>query len=402
MAFFVLSIAWQTYKLLKGIDFVTAIQWSYLQVTVPEETIQTPKSMEHAFDVWAGIHKNPDVVERFFEGYMEAWFSCELVCEQYRVRYILVVPTVHRKFFEGVVYGQYPNAEIKEVEDYSLRYDFRDIEKKFDMYGTEVVLASDDIYPIRTYREFEDTLAEDENFIDPHQSIVEAFTNVREGEEFWVQFLVRPRDSKVVEKWSVRGDDEILKIGGRFKAKPPGLMMAIADFFLSLPGEIFNAVTRGPETNGKEDKQERPLLPNPTEAAKMDGIQRKVARQGFSVKIRLVHISKRVPFHKQSAATALGAFKQFSTANLNSFKPDPYTKTNGPNYFFKQSRRRFRKRRVLLHFQWRDMWGAEAGQMMNAEELATLYHFPIKYVRAPVVERATSGVGSAPENVPFL
>jgi len=39
---------------------------------------------------------------------------------------------------------------------------------------------------------------------------------------------------------------------------------------------------------------------------------------------------------------------------------------------------------------------------MSAEELATLYHFPAKYVRAPAVERSKAGLGSAPDNVPYV
>ena len=87
---------------------------------------------------------------------------------------------------------------------------------------------------------------------------------------------------------------------------------------------------------------------------------------------------------------------------MNSFYPDPDIKTNGPNYFMKQWRRYWRKRRVFLNYQWRDFWGVDAGFFMCAEELATLYHFPTKYVRAPVVERSKAGLGGAPENVPYV
>src|SRR5581483_5613671 len=162
----------------------------------------TPKSMENAFDVWSGIHKSPDLAEHFFEGYIDDWYSCEIHCEPNRARYIIVLPTNHRKFFEGVAYGQYPNAEIKEVEDYTQRYNYTELEEKFDMFGTELTLAQDDIMPIRSYREYEDTLAEDDTFIDPHQALLEAFTNIREGEEFWVQILIRPVENKEVASWA--------------------------------------------------------------------------------------------------------------------------------------------------------------------------------------------------------
>jgi hypothetical protein len=114
----------------------------------------------------------------------------------------------------------------------------------------------------------------------------------------------------------------------------------------------------------------------------------------------MVYISPPGKLRKPAMGTALGAFRQFNTFHLNAFKPDPSTKTNGPTYFLKEKRRRFRKRRMLLNFQWRDMW-LDAGQMMSAKELATLYHFPGKYLQAPAVERAMSGRGTPPENLPY-
>ena len=156
----VLALIWRLYMNIITNDYANAIQWTYLHITVPEEADQTPKAMENTYDTWDGIHKNPDLIEKYFDGMLEAWYSCEIYCTKGRVRYIMVVPTAHHTFFEGVIYGQYPQAEITEVEDYTQRYSWRDIEKKFDVFGTEMILAEDDFLPVKTYRDYEDTLAE--------------------------------------------------------------------------------------------------------------------------------------------------------------------------------------------------------------------------------------------------
>lgn len=396
----VLWMAWEAYRLLKAMDYVSAIQWTFLQITVPEENPFTPKAMENVYDVISGIHKAPDLAELFFEGYVESWFSCELHCEPHRARYIMVVPTMHRKFFEGVLYGQYPTAEIREVEDYTKRYHYEDIEKKFDMYGTEVETTNEEIYPIRTYREYEDTFAEDDKFIDPHQALVEAYTNIREGEEFWLQILIRPIDPKIISKWEKAGEQAVATIAGMAKEEPLGILPQVFAFLRSLPVDVLRALF-GATAEVKEKEKQQRFVFTPLDSAKMEGILQKVSRMGFKTKIRIIHISPPGKLVKPSISTANGALKQFSTAHLNGFKPDNATKTNGPNYFFKLSRRRLRKRKVLLNFQWRDFWGREGGYMMNAEELATVYHFPVKQLKAPAVQRAASGLGSAPENVPY-
>ena len=90
-------VAWETYLFLKMIDYVAAMQWSYLEIKIPAEAGETPKAMEVAFEVFGGVHKNPDLVERFFDGYQTAHYSCELHCTPGKVRYILVVPTTTPK-----------------------------------------------------------------------------------------------------------------------------------------------------------------------------------------------------------------------------------------------------------------------------------------------------------------
>jgi hypothetical protein len=397
-----LWIAWETYMFIKRIDYVSSIKWTFLQITIPEEAGQTPKAMETAFEVWGGIHKDPDLIERFFDGYTLAWYSCELQCRRGRVRYIMVVPTAHARFFEGVIYGQYSTAEVQEVEDYSLEFSYQDLGKTFELFGTEMHLAKDDYYPIRLYHEYEDKLAEDDRFVDPHQSLLEAYSNIEEGEEFWVQILIRPVSAKEIEKWADTGQEKISALSGQAKEEKPGIISSLSSFFLKLPLEILDVFMKGPLEAGEKKKEERKFhIYNPSEDAAMKGILQKVSHTGFRTKIRVLHIAPAGKLNKPNIGKAIGAFKQFNTFNLNSLKPDSATKTNGPNFIMKKSRRAYRQRVILLNYQWRDFWGDKSGQMLTAEELATLYHFPAKYVRVPAVQRATAGLGSPPENLPY-
>lgn len=401
--FLALWVAWETYLFIKHVDYTNAIKWTFLEITVPEDTPQTPKAMENAFDVWGGIHKDPDLIEKYFEGYFLAWYSCEIQCKRDQVRYILVVPTVHAKFFEGVVYGQYSAAHVTEVEDYTQEYSFRDLEKKYDLYGTEIVLVKDDYYPIRTYREYEDTFAEDDKYVDPHQALIEAYTNIGEGEQFWVQVLVKPVAGDDIQKWADKGQDKIAEISGQKKEVPEGIWAQLSGLLTKLPGEILGAFVNGPTT--PEDKKKEALelrFHNPAQDAEMKGILLKVSHSAYKTKLRLIYIAPVGKLDKPSISKAIGVFKQFNTFHLNSLKPDPATKTNGPNYVLKQSRRHFRKKSVLLNYQWRDFWGDESGQMLVAEELATLYHLPVKYLKSPVVRHSPSGLGSPPDNLPYV
>jgi len=397
-----LWIVWKVYMYIKMVDYVSAVQWSFMQVTIPEEAEQTPKAMENIFAVLDGIHKNPDLIERYFEGYLEAWYSCELHCMKGRAKYILVVPTVHKTFFEGVIYGQYPQAEIMEAEDYTQIFDYKDIDKTFDLYGTEIVLTDDDIYPIKSYHDYEDVFSEEDKFVDPHQALVEAYTNINEDDQFWVQVLVRPIDGGDIKKWEEKGEEEIDKLAGKDVGKKRGLLSKTVESATQVPAEMIKAGVSGPL---EAESSARTGLDFPKvsagDTAKMDGILRKISKGGYRVKIRVLYLAPLGKLTKPNISRAIGGFKQFNAFNLNTFKPDPETKTNGPNYLLKQTRRYRRKREILLYYQWRDFWGYDEGFMMSDEELATLYHFPTKFTRAPAIERAKAGVGSAPENVPY-
>ncbi|OGY30781.1 MAG: hypothetical protein A2805_02000 [Candidatus Andersenbacteria bacterium RIFCSPHIGHO2_01_FULL_46_36] len=394
-------IAWKTYLVMKMVDFVSAIEWTFYEIKLPDETEETPKSMEVLYEYVGGIHKGPDFNEKYFDGYLEPWASFELYCTQQSVRYIIVVPTAHKRLFEGIIYGQYPKADIQETEDYTQRYSYKDLRKKYEMWGSDVILTNDDILPIKTYPQFEAKLAEEVPFVDPMQIIVEALTNVEAGEEFWIQVMVRPLDAAIIKDWEKRGEKEIAKISGQAKKEKPGMWENFKNFMLAVPGEILSILFRGPLDFEKEKEEKVLRFFNPVDEAKMKGILEKISGNGYKTKIRIIHIAPVGQLKKPNIARGFGVFKQFNAWHLNGFAPDAETRTNKPNFIFRDRRRLWREKNILLNFQWRDFFGTDSGQIMNAEELATLYHFPVKYVSSPSVQRAKAGRQAPPANLPY-
>ncbi len=399
--FLILWVAWETYRMLKMNDYISGVQWTFLQIKLPDTSEETPRSMETAYDIWGGIHKSPDLNELYFDGYLEPWYSCEIQIKAGQVRYIMVVPTAHRRIFEGVIYGQYPKAEITEVEDYAQRYNWHDLRQTFDIYGTQIVLVDDDIYPVKSYKTYETPLAENDRYTDPHQGLVEALSAVGPGEEFWYQVVIRPQSGAAMKEWKDKGEAAVMKISGQAKKEEPGMFAQIRDFFLGLPGEVLSTFMKGPAEESQKREELKLRFFNPVDNAKMEGILQKISQNSYKVVIRGVHIAPPGQLQKPNIGRVIGGFKQFNTLNLNSFKPDESTKTNGPNYILRDIRRKFRERSILLKYQWRDMYGPNAGQWLSSEELATIYHFPVNYVRAPGVERSKAGQQSPPANLPY-
>lgn len=397
-----LSLVWKLYMFIKLLDYLGQIRWTFLQVTLPDDAEVTPKSMENAIAVWAGIHKSPDIMERYFEGYVTAWYSLEVQCEPHRARYFMVVPEVHRQFFEGVVYGHYPMAEIREVEDYSAAFDYKKVREDFEVYGTDMILAKDDVYPIRTYALYDDPLSPEDTFIDPHAALIEAYTNIRPGEQFWFQVLVWPKGGDVTEKWIEKSEATIAKITGKEKKSEAGLLGKAWQWFAAMPQEAIGLLMTGELPAAAEEEKQSIRFFDPVETAKMEGILRKTEREAYHTMVRILHVAPRGQLHKPNVGRAIGGFKQFNSFHLNAFKPDGKTKSNGVDYIMKERRRKFRERQILAFYQWRDPFSLNGPYMMTAEEIATLYHFPSRWVQAPVLERAKAGVYAAPDNVPYV
>ena len=397
----VLWLAWEGYLLQKRNDYFDGMQWAYLQVQIPELTELTPKSMDNIIAVMSGMHKNPDLAEKYFEGYLEDWYSLEMQCLKGRVRYIVVVPQARRQFMEGVIYGQYPTAQITEVEDYTKEFHVDGIRTEFDLYGTDIWLSQPDCYPIRTYQMYTDKLAPKDKFVDPHKALVEAYTNLHPGEQIWLQVLVRPVGGRLIDEWSKKAEAEIARIrgvagkiqGGIFKRAARGTARFLGNILRQLGGLT-------PEASSSEDEEVRFF--DPVETAKMEGILQKTVREPFQTVIRIVYVAPLGQLHSPSLGRIMGALQQFNTLHLNSFQRDASTNSRKPDYFFKEHRRAFRERMQYYYYRIRWLGGVTRGMMMTAEEIATVYHFPAKWVRTPGLERPKSGVHAAPKGVPFV
>lgn len=397
--FLTMRMAWGGFQFLKVRDYFNSIRWTYLQVLLPDTAEETPRAMEEMIAVMAGVYKSPDLVEMYFEGYLDYWYSLEVQCTKDEARYFVVCPEVHRQFVEGVIYGQFPDAEIREVEDYTLRYDYKRVREDFDMYGTDIIPSGDIIYGMRTYTGYDDPVAPEENFVDPHQAIIEAYTNINPGEEFWFQVVVQPKHKTIVEKFVQHGEEEVAKLSGRAKGKRPGILRNLLSFLGAFPRELMQAAFHGPVAGGGANTLEQNIrFHDPIETEKMKWILSKISRELFPTTVRVIYIAPKGQYFKPNIGRAIGAFKQFQA-----FKPDPFTKSNGVDYFMKDSRRKFRERQILYWYQGRDpKGGPNNGFMMTAEEIATLYHFPSRWIQSPVVTHTKSGTREAPDNVPYV
>lgn len=386
-------------------EFIKDQTWTILEVQIPKEEGLGPKAAEQIFAGINGTGSKGTLVERYVKGKLPDYFSFEIVGINGEIHFFIRTLEKHRNLVESLIYAQYPTAMISEAEDYAKTIAKDVPNKNYNLFGTELILANDTHYPIRTYEFFEDKLAK--RMVDPLSSFSEILTKLQDGEMVGIQILVRATDNK----WKEESDKAVAKLTGKKVAPTPKTGME------DLTGRVkwefkdwLNNLWRG-ITFREVDPQMYPedktpegigtsLIQHlsPGEKDQVKAIEEKSAKVGFESKIRIVYYAKSDIMNIGRFGAVMGAFKQFSAQNLNSFKPDSKVTTK-VDYLFKNFRATFRKRKLIDSFIKRKLGSTK--DILNIEELATLYHFPDIMVQAPMMPRVEAKKAQPPMELPI-
>src|SRR6056297_2646102 len=146
-----------------------------LAIDIPRENIQSPKSVENMFSYIAGAHSSFNLIEKYWEGKWQLYFSFEIVSIEGYTQFLIYTPVDFRDLVESAVYSQYPDAEITEVDDYTAGFPTKFPDENYDVWGTEFILAGEEMLPIKTYLEFEHQFGKEveEYFRDPMAALMD-------------------------------------------------------------------------------------------------------------------------------------------------------------------------------------------------------------------------------------
>jgi hypothetical protein len=371
-----------------------------LAIDIPKDTEQTPKAVEQLFATLSGAHTPLSAKEIYWFGMFQLSFSFEIVSIDGYVQFLIRTPSQYRDLVESSIYSQYPDAEITEVEDYidTVPDDYPNETHK--IWGTEVVPFNNDVYPIKTYREFEDQVSGE--FKTPMASLLETMSKIQVGEQIWIQIIVKPTGFD----WVKRSMAEAYKIAGKKAPSKKSFLEKLISpitslFFLSTGEEMFLQSGGGAgESDKKNDLPSLMLHLTPGEKNAIEAIENKASKLAFECKMRLIYIS---PLEKYSAARCVsqvfGSIKQFTALDLNGFKPDSKTKTT-IHYILINWRTARRRRRIMAGYKYRSGVKGHNYFILNTEELATIWHFPDKFIKTPLLQKTSTKKAQAPASLP--
>ena len=395
--FFIWRDLWLHYRRRR---YILSLDWVTLRLKVPPEVLKTPKAMEQFFAAIHAAKTSPNWRERYLKGEVPTWLSFEIVgIGGGGIYFFIRTPKKYRDLIESQLYAQYPDIEIYETEDYPKFLPPHLPDKNYDLWGTELALEKDDPYPIRTYQFFEDQ--KEEKRLDPLAGLVEWLNRLRDGEQIWMQIVLEPTGSDFKKK----GEEIIAKLIGKPEEKKKSSWAGVEwpvspwEFFVNFIKAPFEAPTWS--EGKKEDKEKLPSkvqFLSSGEKEIVEAIEKKIAKLGYEGGIRVLYIGKRDVFSKANIAAINAYFRQFNTQNLNAFKSNSKVATK-VEFWFKNHRENLRKAKIYRYYRERERIHKKS--VFNVEELATLYHFPLRSVTAPTLERIYSRKGAPPSNLPI-
>ncbi|MFA6257525.1 MAG: hypothetical protein WC671_00735 [Candidatus Paceibacterota bacterium] len=393
-------LAWKLWLHYVQQDFISGIDYVLLEIVPPREVLRSPKAMELFFTNALYHWSIKGGKEEWWQGAVWLWFSLEIVSLEGQVHFYIRTPTRIRDLIETQMYAQYPQAQVKVVEDYTLGVDEISPKSAWNGWGCEFKLTKHQAYPIKTYVDFGlDKDPKEEFKVDPISPVVEFFGSLKKGEQAWIQIVITPKPSTddVPHSWVEESKKEIFKILKPFTAvKDDGARIEIRT-----PDVYKNIIT---------------------------AISAKTSKVGFETGVRIMYIAKKEVYNLSNRRNMRLLFRQYAKPDCNEFYRTNSAQADFYSGIFSAStetvmmlanrmlheyqERAFFHLPLRHHLFSKHLWKFPFDGIINAyahhftyvlnvEELATIWHFPGQILKVPTLERIESKEASPPTNLPI-
>src|SRR3989338_7021608 len=157
-------------------NFISGITWVLLEIVPPRDVLRSPKAMELFFSNALYHMSGKSGLEKYWQGAVWFWFSLEIASIEGQVHFYIRTPSRIKELIETQMYAQYPQSQVREVEDYTLAVDEISEKSAWMGWGCEFKLIKPEAYPIKTYIDYAlDKDPKEEYKVDPISPVIEFF-----------------------------------------------------------------------------------------------------------------------------------------------------------------------------------------------------------------------------------
>ncbi len=295
--------------------------------------------------------------------YGQRHISFEIVGSKGFINYYAAVPVSLVEVVKQAIISAYPTARLEETYEHNI---FSNVGKINGTLGGEFVLKQSYAYPIATYQDSKR---------DAMQSILSAMTSLSKDDGAAIQILLRPADPG----WRKNASNLANK-----KRKGQDSKTGFEAVFWWIKS-IFVAILKTPEQSSKDQGGGNKKELSNLEAATLDAIDDKTRHAAFEVVLRVI-VSSNISQKSQSILSQIiASFSLFDAPGKNGFKYVPSKDTES----------------LVTSYIMRFFPQHNKGMILNAVELASLFHFPDQsnIPTSQVVKQASKQV-DGPRNIP--
>jgi hypothetical protein len=406
-------VAWKMWVHYIQQDFISGIEFVMLEIIPPRDVLRSPKGMELFFTNALYHWSEKGGLEEYWQGAVWFWYSLEIASIEGQVHFYIRTPSRIQSLIETQMYAQYPQSQVKVVDDYTLAVDEISEETGWNLWGCEFGLLKPEAFPIKTYTAFGlDKDPKEEFKVDPISPIIELFGSIGKGEQMWLQIVVTPSKKKYHTHGKMFGHH------GWVEEAEIQIRKKLADFT--------NTRARLDGSTSMEIRAPA-FLDSLIKDATM-----KIAKLGFDTGIRVAYVARTdvFPFYTRNnnSRNIRLIFRQYESPLSNGFNRINSTQADQYGGVFMSSKKTVNlfKRRHLHAYREREFFHLPMRHhlfnkhvlpwpfssifksffhpqvfVLNTEELATLWHFPGQILKVPTLERIESKEASPPTNLPI-
>jgi len=287
------------------------------------------------------------------------------------IRFYIATPKHIALSMEKNIQGVFPQAVVEKVAgDYTI------FEPQAKTAAGVLFLKDSFYFPIKTYKSMEG---------DPLSGITNALSKIKPKEGAAVQIILQPTDLNIKKT-----SEKILEnIGTKGHSAKAAVYKANQGNFLKATALLGDAIA-GLSTQKKQDKPQEDIFKNQNEAKPseftLQGLQQKAQKPILEANIRLIGVGVDQLRAQEVLGNLESAFSQFHS-NLNSFK-------------LKQAKGRALKR-LIYNFSFR-AFNKKERAVLNLEEIASLFHFPLTNIASPNIAWVRSKEIAPPNDLPTV
>ena len=360
---FLFHKAWQGGLIFSSLNFILleARFPRILETIDRQQELSALASMEQFYNTLDSVLKKN---KGFFQPRPSIIFEIAVSEQNDHIVFYTAVPRWLQKTVERQIQGFFPQAELEWVNDYNI------FARPGAFAGSILKLEKSYVLPFETYK----TLATNTLAI-----VTNSVSLISErGEGAAIQILVKP--THFTAKHDARKVIKALTLGRSFGDAVKELSGPVA--FLETLDWIFN--TLGFKKERKEPPPVNPAL-SPEAQEIIKAVETKTRQNLFEVNVRILASARTIDRAEEILTNAENAFSQFQSPNLNDF------------YALRIYGKKLKK--LAYNFSFR-LFNENEKVMLSAEELTSIFHWPIVRLETPKIKLLKSKQAPPPAIMP--